>query len=123
MTKGLLWISLVLALIGGSGLVGQGMASTVMVIATAGVLLKITIDIKKDGVPNQDAIVGAFVIPTMISRINGKAAEHIGGWFEDLWSWASRHMGDWVGTTSIGLALFAIAISFLVSNKTARAGR
>lgn len=118
MIKFLSYGAFVLAFIGGSGLVGNGLATTVMVIATAAVLIKIVIDIKKDGKPDQDAIIGAFVLPTMISRINGSAAEHVGGWLTDLWGWANSHMGPWVGTTSIGLSLFAVAISFLVSTKT-----
>lgn len=117
MIKVLLWAALVLAFIGGSGLVGNGYATAVMIIATAGLVIAAAIDIKKDGKPDQHAILVAFVLPTMISRVNGKAAEHIGGWFTDLWGWAERHLGSWVGTTSVGLALFAIAISFLVSNK------
>lgn len=117
MMKILLWASLVLAFIGGSGLVGNGYATAVMIIATAGIIIAAGIDIKKDGKPDQHAIIAAFVLPTMISRINGKAAEHIGGWFTHLWDWANQHLGSWVGTTSVGLALFAVAISFLVSTK------
>lgn len=117
MMKILLWASLVLAFIGGSGLVGSGYATTVMIIATAGLLIAAAIDIKKDGKPDQHAIIAAFVLPTMISRISGKAADSVEGWFKALWGWANDHMGTWVGTTSIGLALFAVAISFLVSTK------
>lgn len=120
MAKIILWASLVFAFIGGSGLVGNGYATTVMVIATFGVLLKLVLDIKKDGKPDQDAIVGAFVLPTMISRINGAAAEHVGGWFTMLWSWANGHIGAWIGQSSVGLALFAIAMSFYASHKTSR---
>lgn len=123
MAKIILWASLVLAFIGGSGLVGNGLSTTVMVIATFGVILKIALDIKKDGKPDQDAIIGAFVLPTMISKINGTFAEKVGGGLTWLWSWASQHMGSWVGTgSSVGLALFAIAMSFFASHKTARAG-
>jgi hypothetical protein len=118
------WIAFVLAWIGGSGLVGTGYATAVMVIATIGVAVVIAIDIAKDRKPDQYAIIGAFVLPSMISRINGSAAVHVQGWFTSLWSWAERNIGSWVGTTSVGLALFAVAISFIVSHKTmARGGR
>lgn len=124
MIKGLLWAALVLAFIGGSGLVGNGYATAVMLIATAGIVIAAALDIKKDGKPDQHAIIAAFVLPTMVSRVNGKAADNVGGWFEDLWGWAERHMGSWVGVTSVGLALFAIVISFLVSEKaSSRMGR
>ena len=117
MIKILLWASLVLALIGGAGLVGTGYATAVMIIATTGIIIAAAIDIKKDGKPDQHAIIAAFVLPTMISRINGDAAEAVEGWLSGLWGWASDNLGEWVGTTSIGLALFAVVISFLMQTK------
>lgn len=118
------WIGFVLAIIGGAGLVGVGLAAAVQIIAVISALIIITIDIAKDRIPNQYAVIGAFVLPSLIVGINGKAPDWIADKLADLWGWATDHLGDWVGTTTVGLALAAVAISFIVSSKTMpRTGR
>ncbi|SCL21545.1 hypothetical protein [Micromonospora inyonensis] len=124
MMKPLAWIGFALAVIGGAGLVGVGLASTVLVVAALGALIIIAIDIAKDRVPNQYAVIGAFVLPSLIVSINGTIPDWINARLGDLWGWANDTLGDWVGTTTVGLALAAVAVSFLVSTKTMqRAGR
>lgn len=120
--KILAWIGFALAAIGGAGLVGSGFATAIQVIAVLGVLTVIAIDIFKDKVPNQYAVVGAFVLPSLIVGMNGKLASNIQDGLSSLWDWAERNMGDWVGTTTVGLALSAVVISFLVSHKAMPAG-
>ncbi|GGN39341.1 hypothetical protein FHR83_006740 [Actinoplanes campanulatus] len=122
--KVLAWFGFVLAIIGGAGLVGAGYATVVQVIAVLGVLTVIGIDIYKDKTPNQYAVIGAFVVPSLIVGMNGKATEKISDGLTSLWDWADRNLGDWVGTTTVGLALAAVVISFLVSHKAMpRGGR
>ena len=122
--KLLAWIGFALAVIGGAGLVGVGLAVTVQIIAVLGALVIIGIDIAKDRIPNQYAVIGAFVLPSLIVGINGTFPAWISDRLGDLWGWASDNAGDWVKTTTIGLALAAVALSFLVSSKTMpRTGR
>lgn len=116
--KMLAWIGFVLAVIGGAGLVGVGLAAAVQIIAVVGALIIIGVDIKKDGIPNQYAVIGAFVLPSLLVGISGKAPEWINGKLTDLWGWAESNMGDWVGTSTVGLALAAVVISFAVSTRT-----
>lgn len=124
MMKLLAWIGFALAVIGGAGLVGVGLAAAVQIIAVLAALLIIGIDIAKDRIPNQYAVIGAFVIPSLIVGINGSVPEWFDDKLSDLWGWASDQLGNWVGTTTVGLALAAVAISFLVSQKTMpRTGR
>ncbi|MEU7978276.1 hypothetical protein AB0B63_07060 [Micromonospora sp. NPDC049081] len=117
MTKSLAWIGFVLAIIGGAGLVGVGLAAAVQIIAVLGALTIISIDIAKDRVPDQHAVIGAFVLPSLIVGINGSFPDWVSAKLSDLWGWAENTMGDWVGTTTVGLALAAVALSFLVSTR------
>jgi len=118
MMKGFAWVSFVLAVIGGAGLVGVGLGTAVMVIAVLAALALIAIDLAKDGIPNQYAVIGAFVLPSLIVSIDGRFPDWLSARLGDLWGWASDHIGEWVGTTTVGLALGAVVISFLVSSRT-----
>ncbi len=122
MKKILAWLGFILAIIGGAGLVGVGLASAVPIVAVFGALIIIGIDIAQDRVPNQYAVIGAFVLPSLIVGIGGDIPNWIDDKLGDLWGWAADHIGDWVGTTTVGLALGAVVISFLVSSKTMTAG-
>lgn len=117
MKKILAWAGFALAVIGGAGLVGVGLAAAVQVIAVFGVLIVIGIDIAKDRIPDQYAVIGAFVLPSMLVGIEASAADWLNDKLGDLWGWASDKLGDWVGTTTVGLALAAVAISFIISTK------
>lgn len=121
--KALAWIGFIVAIIGGAGLVGVGLASAVMIIAALGALVTIGIDIAKDRKPDQYAVVGAFVLPSLIVSIDGSLPAWISSKLSEVWGWASDSMGDWVGTSTIGLALAAVAISFLVSTRTDASSR
>jgi hypothetical protein len=118
MMKALAWIGFIVAVIGGSGLVGEGLASTVIFIAAFGAFLLILIDVAKNRVPDQYAYVGAFVLPSLIVKIGGPVPAWIDRQLGKLWDWASEHMGDWVGTSTVGLALAAVVLSFLVASRT-----
>ncbi|WP_435233389.1 hypothetical protein [Micromonospora aurantiaca (nom. illeg.)] len=123
MTKILAWVGFALAVIGGAGLVGVGLSAAVQIIAVLGVLIVIGIDIAKDRIPNHYAVIGAFVLPSMIVTINGEFPRWLSARLADLWGWAESSLGNWVGTTTVGLALGAVVISFLVSSKTANSTR
>ena len=112
------WVAFIIAIIGGAGLVGVDLATAVQIIAVFGVLVVIGIDIAKDRVPNQYAVIGAFVLPSLIVSINGSFPNWIDDKLGDVWGWAADNVGDWVGTSTIGLALGAVVISFLVSSRT-----
>lgn len=120
--KVLAWLGFVLALIGGAGLVGAGYANAIQVIAVLGVLTVIFIDIYKDKTPNQYAVIGAFVIPSLLASMNGKVANSLRGGLQHLWGWAQGNLGSWVGQGAVGLALTAVVISFLVSHKAMPSG-
>lgn len=117
MKKTLAWAAFAIAIIGGAGLVGVGLASAVQIIAVLGALTIIGIDIAKDRIPDQYAVIGAFVLPSLIVGIKGDFPNWVDGRLADLWGWAEDTLGDWVGTTTVGLALAAVVISFLVSTR------
>ncbi|MER5703462.1 hypothetical protein ABT023_16175 [Micromonospora sp. NPDC002296] len=117
MMKPLSWIGFAIAVIGGAGLVGVGLAAAVQIIAVLAALIIIGIDIAKDGQPDQYAVIGAFVLPSLIVGINGAFPDWLSDKLADLWGWAEDNMGDWVGTTTVGLALAAVVVSFLVSTR------
>lgn len=121
--KILAWFGFGLAIIGGAGLVGVGYARAVQVIAVLGILVVIGIDIFKDKKPDQYAVIGAFVIPSLIVGMNGKVTDHISNGLQNVWGWADRNIGSWVGTSTVGVALAAVVLSFLVSHKTMGRGR
>jgi len=116
------WVAFIIAIIGGAGLVGVDLATAVQIIAVFGILVVIGLDIAKDRVPNQYAVIGAFVLPSLIVSINGDFPNWLDDKLGDLWGWAADNVGDWVGTSTIGLALGAVVISFLVSSRTMTAG-
>lgn len=116
------WVAFIIAIIGGAGLVGVDLATAVQIIAVFGILVVIGLDIAKDRVPNQYAVIGAFVLPSLIVSINGDFPNWLDGKLGDLWGWAADNVGGWVGTSTIGLALGAVVISFLVSSRTMSAG-
>lgn len=118
MMKVFAWVSFVLAVVGGAGLVGVGLGTAVMVIAVLAALVLIGIDLAKDGIPNQYAVIGAFILPSLIVSIDGRFPAWLSARLADLWGWAEGHAGAWVGTTTVGLALGAVVISFLVSSRT-----
>jgi hypothetical protein len=120
--KFLAWVAFIIAIIGGAGLVGVDLATAVQIIAVFGILVVIGIDIAKDRVPNQYAVIGAFVLPSLIVSINGDFPNWLDDKLGDLWGWAADNVGDWVGTSTIGLALGAVVISFLVSSRTTTQG-
>ncbi|WP_431728548.1 hypothetical protein [Verrucosispora sp. TAA-831] len=116
--KALAWIGFIVAVIGGVGLVGVGLAAAVMVIAVLGAFTIVALDIAKDRKPDQHAYIGAFVLPSLLVSIGGAFPDWLNDKSQDLWGWASEHAGDWVGTTTVGLALAAVALSFIVSTRT-----
>lgn len=118
MKKFLAWVGFILAIIGGAGLVGVGLAAAVQVVAVFGALILIGMDVGEDRRPDQRAVIGAFVLPSLIVGIGGDIPNWIDDKLGDLWGWATDHLGDWVGTSTIGLALGAVAISFLMSTRT-----
>lgn len=117
MKKIITWVGLVLGLIGGAGLVGVGLADAVQVIVVFAALVIIGHDIIEDWTPDLKAVVGAFVLPSLIVGIGGKIPGWIGRQLENLWGWANDTLGAWVGTTTVGLALAAVAISFILAIK------
>ncbi|MET8278309.1 hypothetical protein [Micromonospora sp. NPDC005174] len=123
MMKLLAWVGFFVAIIGGTGLVGEGLASAVLIIAALGAFVLICIDCAKNRLPDMYAYVGAFVLPSLIVKIGGPFPAWIDRQLNRLWDWASGHMGDWVATSTVGLALAAVVISFLVASRTSPSSR
>lgn len=123
MAKIIGWIAFGLAIIGGAGLVGVGLTATVQIIVVFGALLLITMDVAKDKKPDQHAVIAGFALPALIVGIGGDFPEWLSDKLGDLWTWAEREMGTWVETSTVGFALFAVVISFLMSTRSGGTGK
>jgi hypothetical protein len=116
--KAICWISFAFAVIAGAGLsvVAPDLVQVIVVLAALTVL---GIDIAKDRIPNQGAVVVAVALPSLLVSMNGKLADTLSNWLNSLWGSLSGQVGSWAGTTStIGIAAICVAASFLLARRT-----
>jgi hypothetical protein len=117
MMKLLAWAAFVVAVIAGAGLAATN-AGMVQVLVAIGLVVVLVIDIAKDSTPNQYATGVAIALPSLLIGMNGTVAASIGGGLTRLWTWSGGHFGSWFGTSLIGAAIIAGAVSLLIAQRT-----
>ncbi len=134
--KILAWASLAVALVGGTLAAGMWIGdaiTTVLVHIPWGwvpeVLLfvgvvAVALDLFIDGVPNQVAIAGAILVPSVARATTGRLGDTVTGWTGDLVDWLDKPMTEWIGTESAaGLAIAAIICSILMARRVIKKNR
>ncbi len=133
-TTGLAWANLVIAIVGGAIAVdtwmGQVVAWTLANLTPwawlAPVLLfaaviGVGLDLFLDGVPNQVAIAGALLAPSLAGATPGKLGSTITEWSGALLAWMSGPLQQWVGTSSsTGLAVGCIVAAILMARRVVK---
>jgi hypothetical protein len=117
MMKMLAWAGFVAAIIAGAGLAATN-PNMMMTLIAVGAMIALVVDIAKDKIPNQYAVLVAIGLPSLLLKMNGTFANTIGGWMTSLWRWASQPLGDMAGTSAIFTAIVVGAIAVLVGQKT-----
>ena len=125
MIKTIAWTAFILGFIGGAGLVGVGLATVVMILIAIATVALIVSDIKKEGIPNRNAILGGIVLSTIIVKIGGPFFGWIGDKLTDLWNWLAGKLGEGVEVSTIGLSIIVVGASMILTEKfvNARTGR
>ncbi|MFG1847752.1 hypothetical protein [Micromonospora carbonacea] len=132
----LAWASLVVALVGGTLAAGMWIGDAIVavldfipwgwvpeVLLFVGVV-SVALDLFIDGVPNQVAIAGAILVPSIARATFGKLGDTITGWTGDLVGWMDKPMTEWIGTDSAaGLAIAAIICSILMARRVIKKNR
>lgn len=123
MMKLFAWTAFVLAIVAGAGLAAEA-ATMVLVVFTAYVLLKLIADIGKDKTPNQDAIVGALVLPMLLVYIPGPISAWIQARLQDLWNWIGEQIGQGLATTStMTIAAVCLVCAYVLSDRTMKTAK
>lgn len=132
----LAWASAVIALVGGTLAAGMWIGDAIVavldfipwgwvpeVLLLAGVIA-IALDLFIDGVPNQVAIAGAILVPSVARATSGRLGDKIGDWTGSLVDWMDTWMSVWVGTDSAaGLAIAAIICAVLMARRVINKNR
>jgi hypothetical protein len=130
---GLAWASAVVALVGGTLAVGTWMGDVLrfflglppwdwfppvlLVAAVIGIGVDIFIDLE----PNQVAIAGFLLGPTIASATPGKLGAKITEGMKALLDWIDQPLAEWVGTdSSTGLAIACIVAAILMAKRVVR---
>ncbi|MEV2236719.1 hypothetical protein [Micromonospora sp. NPDC049891] len=133
---GLAWASAVVALVGGTLGAGIWFGDAIVavlnwipwgwlpeVLLFVGVVA-IGLDMFLDGVPNQVAIAGAILVPSIARATSGKLGDTITDWTGDLVDWMGEWMTEWIGTDSAtGLALASIVCAVLMARRVIKKSR
>ncbi len=128
---GLAWVNLTIAVVGGAIAVDTWMGQTVAwalhnltpwqwlapVLLFAAVI-GVGLDLFLDGVPNQVAIGGALLAPSLAGATPGELGWMITEWSGVLLAWLSAPLQQWVGTSSsTGLAVGCIVAAVLMARR------
>jgi MFS family permease len=117
MMKFFAWAGFIAALIAGPGLAATN-PKMMQILIVLGALIALIVDIAKDKIPNQYAVLVALGLPSLLVGMSGGFANTVGGWLTDLWNWASQPLGDLAGTSAIFTAIIVGAVAVLVGQKT-----
>lgn len=132
---GLAWVSLVLAVAGGALAADMFIGDTLgwildhqpieylpELLLVVGVVA-IGLDLFMDGVPNQVAIYGALLVPSVATSTFGKLGQQVeagSGWILDF---VDENAAEWAGTnSSTGLALVFVISALLVARRVVKKG-
>ncbi|MGW1059376.1 hypothetical protein [Micromonospora rubida] len=132
----LAWASLGVALVGGTLAAGMWIGDVLdavlnfipwgwvpEVLLLVGVVA-VGLDLFIDGVPNQVAIAGAILVPSVARATSGKLGDKVGEWTGALVGWMDKPMTEWIGTESAaGLAVAAIICSILMARRVIKKSR
>ena len=132
----LAWVSFALAVVGGALAAGTGIGTFVRTVlrgiplhwlpavALCVAFVGVALDLFRDGEPNQVAVAGAVVMPSIAAATGGGLAHWMIHQSDTLAHWMLPHIEGWAGTTSAtGLALGAIAVALVVSSRVVKRGR
>lgn len=132
----LAWASFAFAAVGGALLpgtpVGQGIAELIHsitwawlpAVAFAAMVVGIALDIARDMIPNRIAVYSAAAAPTVAGAISGKLAGAVTGFAQWMASWMTAPLREWSGIyTSTGLAVLALALSYVVAKRVVKDGK
>jgi len=132
----LAWISFGLAVVGGALAASTGVGEFVHTVlhglpwhwlpgvGLAAAFVTIAIDLFRDGDPNQAAVAAAILLPSVAAATGGSLGRWVIHSSAALAHWTLPHMQAWVGTSSsVGLALGAIAIASVVSSRVVKRSR
>lgn len=130
---GLAWASMIIATVGGTFAAGMWIGDVIRTILDASpwswvpdVLLLVAvvgigIDMLLDGVPNQVAIAGGILTPSIASAAFGKLGAIVTEWTRSLVGWLDAALVEWLGTqSSVGLALACIVCALLMARRVVR---
>jgi len=126
------WVSLGLGLVGGCTAIGTWIgdliagivrigpdwaAPAILVIGVAWTL----IDVLKDGTPNRPAVASAVLLPSVSQAVNGKLGATVHHWADQLSTWASHTMGEWIGAGSLtAVTVIAIGLAVVIARAVLR---
>ncbi|MEO3930933.1 hypothetical protein ABGB07_44890 [Micromonosporaceae bacterium B7E4] len=132
-TTALAWASFGVAIVGGTFAAGMWIGEVIRTLLDAlpwpwvpALLLLIAvvgvgIDLFVDGAPNQVAIYGGILTPSIATAADGKLGNSISDWTADLVNWLNGSLVEWLGTGSaVGLALACIICSLLMARRVVR---
>lgn len=115
------WCAFILAIVAGTGLAADA-TTMVLIVFTIGLLVKAVVDIAKDKTPNQDAIVGALVMPTLLVYIPGPISDWIQSRFSDLWDFVGEQVGYGLATTStMTIAAVCLVVAHTINERAVKA--
>jgi hypothetical protein len=130
---GLAWANLAIASLGGAIAVDTWMGQLVgrilqaspwpwlPPVLLAGLVIAVGLDLFLDGVPNQVAIAGALLAPSVAGSTPGRLGSTVTDWSGALLDWMSSPLQQWVGTSSsTGLAVACIVASVLMARRVVR---
>lgn len=131
--RGLAWSSLIVALVGGTLaaameigvairkiLDAQPWAWLPAVLVLVGVIT-VGIDLLIDGIPNQAAIAGALLVPSIAAAAPGRLSRTVGEWSDGLVGWLHGGLVDWLGTNSAtGLTVACVVGAVLMARRVVK---
>lgn len=133
-TKGLAWTSFGLAAFGGVmatlTIVGEWITDIIgflptgiAVITLVALVVMIGADLFADGEPNHMALYAVMAVPTVALSVDGKLADKVHAWGDQLTSHTEKSLTSWLGTSSPWvLAACAVAASLLMARRVVTRG-
>ncbi len=131
--KALAWANMAVAVLGGALAVDTWIGELIARILSAtpwpwlppvllfAAVVGIGLDLFLDGVPNQVAIGGALLAPSLAGATPGRLGSTITEWSGAFLDWMSAPLQQWVGTgSSTGLAMACIVASALMARRVVR---
>ena len=134
-TTVLAWISLAMALTGGTiaveTLIGQCIQfvlgalpwTWIPSVLLAVAIIGLAIDLFIDMIPNQTAIWSALTIPSIAASVDGKLGVTISRWCGELLSSINDSLSEWVTNSATGLAVSCIGGALIMAKRVVKKNR